>query len=391
MSISFKRLLYIGISILGLIGILFYSSPEIKTKAVYFGFKGFNYIYCNINKIFLGRPLPICYVNDQHVSEIISNPPAWITRQITNDFQAYTKFSASDTQRTFDMLSDVNAVVKVTLKNNQVLFTEKDGSKLNGSPEFALEIYRPIFQYALQKKYVREVTFLLRFCDLFPSLPRNITIADLTPILAAAKDVSKPTEKDMILIPDWMNLNSWSKLKPRLSTARDTLPWSKKIDKILWRGGYADVTGYRKKVVEFSKGGASKFLDAKFTEGYDENFMLPEEQLAYRFQLSTDGHTAPWERPVWQLYSNCVMVKQQSPRIQWYYNAISPGQHYIEVTDNIEELAPAMTKYTDKALQQMSKNAHEFVEKNLSTDAMVAYIILVLQKIEKMQNAGVES
>ena len=388
MPVYIKKVFYVGVCIICFMGALCFFSPALKTDIFYIWLKGFNYIHYSFNKIVLGRPNPICYVDDHKVLDKIKNPPAWAVQQISSDFSPYTKFSVQDMQNTFDTISDANdanIIIKIAINDGAVTITKKDSVTLCAAAEFGLSIYKAIFEYALQKKYVSNVTFLLRFSDLFSKISSSKSIADFAPILAVAKDTSKNIEKNLVLIPDWMNLNSWCKLKPRIKIARSTFSWDKKTPVILWRGGFADVTGYRKKVVEYSKSTNSKVVDAKFAEDGDKYFMHPEQHLSHKYQLSIDGHTAPWERPIWQLYSNSVMIKHKSSLIQWYYNAIKPDQHYIEVTDNVGDLDIAVSKYTDEQLQRISQNANDFVENNLNTDDMVAYTILVLQKIEKMQ------
>ncbi len=365
--------------------LLFFFSPTLKTDSTYAWYKGTNYIYYTFHKLVLNRPNPICYVDDNKVADKIKNPPAWALKQINEDLSHYTKFSPQSIEDTFNIFGPKNMMVKIEIKGGKVIITKKDSTALNGAFEFGLSIYKPIFTYALQKGYIKNVTFL--FTDMLTAIPSECSIENLAPIIAVAKDISRNIDKDLVIIPDWMNLNSWHKLKPRINAAINTFPWDKKIPKMVWRGGVADVTGARKKAVEYSESTNSQLVDAKFvyTDG-DAAFMHPEHHLLYKFQLSIDGHTAPWERPVWQLYSNAIMVKQKSPLIQWYYNAIAPDQHYIEYSGDPSELEPLFKKYTDAQLQQMSNNARDFVENNLNADDMVAYVILVLQKLESLQN-----
>ena len=386
MSFSIKKFTSFGLLIAIFFSFFSLLNPTKKTDLVYIWYKASNFIRYSFKKVALSRPNPIFYIDDDKLSFKIKNPPQWSINQISSDIRAYKKFSADDVNTTFKAFSFGNNVVKIAIENGKVSIVKKEETILNGASAFGLSLYEAIFSYAVKKGYVKNVTFLLRFTDFFSKIPSN-KITDFSPILGVAKDISKNIEKNIILIPDWMNLNSWAKLSPRIKIARKTFPWDKKINKILWRGGYADVTGFRKKVVEYTKATNSDFVDAKFTVDEDENFMHPEHHLSYKFQLSIDGHTAPWERPVWQLYSNCVMVKQKSTLIQWYYNAIKPDVHYIEVTDDLDDLTK-INKYSDQQLKEISQNAMNFAEDNLSVEDMIAYVILVLQKLEKLQQSA---
>lgn len=379
-----KKILYSTVFAFCLIQILFLFSPIIKTDIIYAFYKGTHYIYYTFQKLILNRPNPICYTDDKKIADQLKTPSSWALEQINSDFSHYTKFSTQAVEDTFNIFGSKNMMVKIEIKDGKITITKKDSTILNGAFEFGLSIYKPIFNYALQKGYIKNVTFLLT--DMLTNIPLGYSIKNLAPIVAVAKDVSRDIDKDLILIPDWMNLNSWHKLKPRIDAAIHTFPWNKKISKMVWRGGVADVTGYRKKLVTYSESTHSQFVDAKFVQDGDKDFMHPEHHLLYKFQISIDGHTAPWERPVWQLYSNSLMVKQKSSLIQWYYNAIKPGQHYIEYSGNPEELKHIPEKYTDEQMQRLSFNARDFVKNNLSTNDMVAYVILVLQRLEKLQN-----
>ena len=379
-----KKILYCIAFIICLVRLLFFFSPTIKTDIIYVWYKGTNYIHSTFCNLVLNQSNPICFIDDHKVADKIKNPSPWVLKQINADFSHYTKFSPQAIEDTFNIFGTKNMMVKIEVKDGKVTFTKKDSTALNGAFEFGLSIYKLIFTYALQKGYIKNVTFLLT--DMLTNIPSGCSTQDLAPVMVVAKDISRNIDKDLVLIPDWMNLNSWHKLKPRIDAAINTFPWNKKVAKMVWRGGVADVTGYRKKLIEYSESTHSKLVDAKFVSDGDKAFMHPEHHLLYKYQISVDGHTAPWERPVWQLYSNSLMIKQKSPLIQWYYNAIEPGQHYVEYSGDPSELGHILEKYTDEQMQQISSNARDFVKNNLSTDDMVAYVILVLQRLEKLQN-----
>lgn len=163
--------------------------------------------------------------------------------------------------------------------------------------------------------------------------------------------------------------------------------WEQKTNKIFWRGGEADVTGYRHALVDLSKQLKYEKIDAQFTYGSlaTAAFLPTEEHVKYKFQINIDGHTAAWERPVWQLYSGCVMLKQASKLVQWYYDAIQPDVHFIEVGNNPHDLLHIMERYTDAEFKRIRDNARAFAKENLSFEDMLAHIILVLQSYEKLQ------
>ena len=128
----------------------------------------------------------------------------------------------------------------------------------------------------------------------------------------------------------------------------------------------------------------SKLVDAKFAVEQHE-FVSPEMQVKAKYLLSIDGHTAAWTRPVWQLFSNSVMLKQDSPITQWYYAALQPGVDYIPVPNDVHQLEARIHAYTDAQLEAIAIHGSDFAKNNLTFDDMMAYIVQVLQTYERLQ------
>ncbi len=211
-------------------------------------------------------------------------------------------------------------------------------------------------------------------------------VAKAAPILAMVKNLSKVKEKDFILVPDYMNLDDIpNKMAARVLFANTVFPWQSKENKMLWRGGYEDVSGFRAKVVAFSQQHPESMVDAKFA-AEKKDFIIPEKQLKAKYLLSIDGSSATWTRLVWQLLSNSVVLKQDSPIIQWYYAALQPGVHYVPFSSaNPEELESRVRAYTDAELQAIAAHGSDFAKNNLMFDDMIAYMVKVLQTYEGLQ------
>ncbi len=168
------------------------------------------------------------------------------------------------------------------------------------------------------------------------------------------------------------------------------MAWAAKKEIVFWRGGPADVTGYRHKIVDLSKRLQRDPIDAQFTYGplATAGFLKSYDHVPYKYQLTIDGHTAAWERPVWQLYSNCVVLKQASPYVQWYYHALKPGVHFVEVPSDPGALLKTLRSYSDADLKKIAEQGHEFARDNLSTEDMIAHIALVLKAYAAKQNSS---
>ena len=60
------------------------------------------------------------------------------------------------------------------------------------------------------------------------------------------------------------------------------------------------------------------------------------EQLRHRFIISVDGNGATWARVARALLSNSVLLKYDSPHVQYYYSALQPWRHYVPIATEAE-------------------------------------------------------
>lgn len=332
----------------------------------------------------LQRPIPLSYALEESIQYKLANPAPWAVEQIDKDFSHYTDVSKQNVQATFDAIPANKWVVMFTIKDGKLIINRKD-YELNGAQSRGLEIYTNIFQHIAQMGYANDVSFLVRLSDMFVDLV-DLQNFNFAPIMTTARDPNSKLDSNLILIPDYMSLEDIPKFTPRILYANKIYPWEKKDNKVLWRGGHADVSGYRQRIVDFSESHPDSIVDAHFAD--DKNsplFLLPEDQVRAKFVLNVDGHGPAWTRPIWQLLSNSVMVKQQSDLSQWYYQALQPDVHYIVTSLDPNELEPTLAKYTDEQLRAIAMNGHEFAKNNLLIDDMLAYIIMAVQKYERMQ------
>ena len=63
-----------------------------------------------------------------------------------------------------------------------------------------------------------------------------------------------------------------------------------------------------------------------------------EEQLQYKYLIAVDGWAAPWERVPAVLASNSLLLKQESPFVEWFYDLMIPGVHYVPVKYDLSDL-----------------------------------------------------
>jgi hypothetical protein len=329
------------------------------------------------------------YLDIQKIATKVNAPDAWVSSEIEQNFSHYKLFGTESAIDTYNNSLGNDNFILFIIKDGKV--THKNKKKdINNACKKAINFYTKLLSYLAKHQYINNLVFNLRLSDSTNQDYSKTIIQDLAPIFAVTKDTSKHIDQYAILIPDWMNLESWPLVWSKIKKANDATPWDKKIPTIYWRGGDADVSGYRDKVVKLSKKLNYQKLDAQFTYGSKVTtvFAAPEDHIKYKYQLSIDGHTAAWERPVWQLYSNSILLKQTSKLNQWFYPALVNEKHYIEVGTDPDKLLGVLSKYTDKQLYEIANEGHLFAKNHLMPEDMVAYLILVLQKYEKLQSKG---
>ena len=87
--------------------------------------------------------------------------------------------------------------------------------------------------------------------------------------------------------------------------------------------------------------GLYEWLDPLIGKGAYHYKTLPigyEAHLEYKFLLSLDGHGCAWLRVPWILYSNSILVMQDTLKEQWFYQALTPHKHYWPIKEDISDI-----------------------------------------------------
>ena len=199
-----------------------------------------------------------------------------------------------------------------------------------------------------------------------------------------AKHTEIPVEKDVILIPDWLNMKAWAFAGKTIERARRKMPDEDRKKMLFWRGGCADSMGHRGKLVKM--GETSDVIDAKFVgAGFPSKFIQGYDHLDYLYQITLDGARCAWDRFVWQLASGSIVFKGNSPQKQWFYRGLKSGVHYIDLpveTYAIEGMIKELNADPERS-KKIIANALEFSNNNLKVDHMYAYLALVIREYAK--------
>ncbi len=307
----------------------------------------------------------------------------WIQQQIAADLAPYKNgISHSQINKWFTDLQD-------STRNKLVKFTVNKGVvTVVASPELidsrAYKTVNSVISILANKKLIPDCEFIIALNDYLAYIPDN-TYAPAA-ILSFAKHTQIPIEKDTILIPDWMNVRYWDILRSRIDLANHLFPWQRKKALIHWRGGRADSMQHRSKLLDLKQ--TIKFLDVGMTEGNTpSSYMDPEFSVQYKYQIALDGARCTWERMVWQMYSNTILIKPNSPQMQWFHRGLKPYFNYIPIVAvNETDITDAYNWLlnNDEAAKIIMRNANKFAKENFKTQDFFAYYAILLNEYAKL-------
>ncbi len=185
--------------------------------------------------------------------------------------------------------------------------------------------------------------------------------SNVVPLFGFCKHIDDPVTP---LLPDpnfvgsygELDFSEWTKLEKQIT------PWEKKKPIIFWRGsttGHMMITedwknSPRAKLIALSKLPeiASK-MDVYFsgkTQITDQSVLNAMEELGYfkvhvefkqfyqfRYLLEVDGNSCPWSF-LKKLRMNSLVLKVESPYMQWYYPVFKPWEHYVPIKADLSDL-----------------------------------------------------
>ena len=319
----------------------------------------------------------------RNLSRKMNSPaPQWIQTRITSDLDYLSKKPITSKtlgdymdQFSLQKLKNELLIIRRTLKNGEWHYFPKTLNRFRGrltAIQIALDI--------LNKEGLLpdHLDFILCINDkIFEAYKGDV------PIFVFSKDTRTPEAKNLILIPDGMNLSRWAYVYPTICFANKVFPWTSKKDQVLWRGSntnpirlHASST-LRKNLT---------FLDAALTSGRDNAYMIPENQIQSKYLLSLDGISSTWPGLLWKLASNCLVLKQDSTHIQWYYDALHPYAHFVPVRQDLSDLQQRYhwIQTNSHEVKSIRYNAQKFIQENLMYEDMLHYMARVFREYKNV-------
>jgi hypothetical protein len=335
-----------------------------------------------------------------------ANFPEWMVAQINEDLEPFREkgITLQDIEaipKTYHTSPGSQAFVICQIKNGQFLHLPQTIPDSNSRARMFVEGMQALSTAIL----LPNVTFIVYMGESF------IEEGNKAPVFTWCKHREKG--KGAVNFPDYEALNGNYNALHGVAVG-NLLPWELKQNKAFWRGtltgGYGDSSSDpmrlpRIKLVLRSKQ-FPELIDAKIVGpiGPDEirETLLPcwasdssgiPEHLQYKYQILADGHVAAFSRAYWQLFSNCLILKQDSLWYQWFYRALKPYEHYIPYKKDASDLAEQIVWAikNDAVVYQISKNANHFAENNLRHSDVMLYVYLLLNEYAKLQKYSEQS
>ena len=176
-------------------------------------------------------------------------------------------------------------------------------------------------------------------------------------------------------------------------------PWATKEPKVFWRG--RDANAERIKLAEMAKT-RPDLLDVGLTHyfffrnGEEQRFGRAKyvnfvEFWKYKYMLNIDGTVAAY-RLMTVLAGNSVVLKQDSPYVEWFYHHLKPYEHYIPVKRDLSDLVEQVewAREHDEEVQKIARNARVMMRELKSPERIYCQFFQFFEEVSKMMRYPVE-
>jgi hypothetical protein len=332
---------------------------------------------------------------------ITENCPDWMLKQIHGDLDFFKnkRLCLREADRFFNMHRSDLLLVKFTISNNKISYQHSLNSD---HAVYRMNCYLDALTLLSQKTKLPDTCFFISMHD-------DLTDYNIYkfPIFTQAK---LKNNNRLILVPDFEALKAKYQVLPGMDITKEDFLWHTKTEQLIWRGSSAQKGFDNSYVVQsnnfhnFSRITLCQLslqfpmlIDAKFTqlsqvenpsllERYKGEFMSFEEQSRYKYHILIDGNTCAFSNSCWKFFINSLIFKPDSARIQWYYNELIPGVHFLPVKANLEDLVDQITWAieNDTSAQLIAKNGRDFAISHLCIEQSLIYLYFVILEYSKL-------
>ncbi len=215
-----------------------------------------------------------------------------------------------------------------------------------------------------------------------------------------------------LLMPDPAYIKSQGyevEIQEQDPVARDN-PWNERLQTIFWRGAASglgmDNDSWRvsPRILLTSKAREINnpcLVDAKITRlshltperqeditalGLTSDEVPFQEFYRYRYLVDVDGYCCAWRSLFLKLATGSVVLKVQSPYLQWFYPELKPWKHYIPLSPDLSDLEDVYGWLVahDNEVQEIAQQGNEFI-RSLEYYASIGVMAEMCRKLIEAQ------
>ncbi len=363
-----------------------------------------------------------CFANDLislNAKDFIESKPSFEREKIVNSLTSQFHDKNFITQKRLDELwNNQELQEKYMMARFQII-----KQKVFADSYYIGHYYFPtLLKYFenLAKKYsLPDVDFIIVLREEIPFKEKEGELLRGYPLFIMFKDKDSSYEMDKIIFPDGFFLkNNYGLLLNNIEKESKKIKWEDKVEKIFWRGATTgDFYNYtidnfdklpRMTISVFSKL-YPNLIDATFSAYSDQvkkefkgkslkefcqilfgrkpGYVNEIDHLKYKYLLSLDGNAATGTRVAWIMRSNSVLLKQESNKFQWYYDALQPYVNYVPVNKRLTNIFEQIEwiKNHDNEVKLISQKAQDFILNNLQPEHIEAHVVILLNEYNKIQ------
>jgi hypothetical protein len=337
-----------------------------------------------------------------HAFTFTNDVPLWMHDQISEDLKPFSEgIKKTEISQFFDEQTKPNnrlLLIKFTIKNNSLTVTPAP----SGS-EIRVSHTATAISEILKRAQLPDMEFIITMHDALDREKLSV------PVFAFAKNPSEAP--NIVLMPDFEALSGNAEVLKEVEIGASLYPWHKKRNVAVWRGATTGGIFTKDNFLEFPRSQMitmslkyPKLINARYTSlvqcndcdevkrrytSYFGDSFPVRDHLRCKYQLLVDGNTCAYARAYWQLFSQCVVFKQESPAVQWYYRCLQPYVHYVPIKKDLSDLheAVAWAINHDKECLEISKRAYDFASSNITHSRVLQYLYLLLLEYSKLCRA----
>lgn len=345
------------------------------------------------------------FPKEQFYKKLKAPAASWMLQQIEEDFRGFTQIDSERVEATYEAIGNSFSSHYRIINNALYKRVDKNG-RISAKDTELEKAIKTLLIYAK----VPDLDFVLCPMDGVPEsyMPEDFYFTknpDLqAPVLAKAKRKTAPY---VVLIPDQFSLSeNWKGVLEEILLV--DVPWEKKVDKAIWRGGLTDIGIPNGSVTEDYQNcprykicqldpelvdaklpwaGSLQFDEILRDEGVWGDARTKKEHLKCKYLPVLDGHMCTYPGYQWRLLSNSLCLKQESDQIQWFYRALEPYVHYVPIVNDMSDLTEKIqwAKEHDKEAKRIADRASSFAKGYLMPADDYLYLYLVFQKYASLQ------